>query len=39
MDMGTSTMTVYQSPKYDVTMMVSAESVGKTGFTLNVATK
>jgi hypothetical protein len=39
MDMGTSTMTVYQSPKYDVTMMVSAESAGKTGFTLNVATK
>ena len=39
MDMGTSTMTVYQSPKYDVTMMAAAESAGKTGITLNVASK
>ena len=39
MDMGTSTMTVYQSPKLDVTMMAAAESGGKTGVTLNVASK
>jgi len=39
MDMGTSTMTVYQSPKFDVTIMAAAESAGKTGVTLNVASK
>jgi len=38
MDMGTSSMTVYQSPKYDVTVMVSAESK-TTGISLNVASK
>jgi len=38
MDMGTSAMTVYQSPKYDVTVMVSAESK-TTGISLNVASK
>ena len=38
MDMGTSSMTVYQSPKYGVTVMVSAESK-TTGISLNVASK
>jgi hypothetical protein len=38
MDMGTSSMTVYQSPKYDVTVMVSAEAK-TTGISLNVASK
>ena len=39
MDLGTSTMNVWQSPKYDVTIMAAAESGGKTAITLNVATK
>lgn len=39
MDMGTSSMNVYQSPKYDVTLMVGGSSNGKTGFTLNAASK
>jgi hypothetical protein len=38
MDTGTSTMTVFQSAKYDVTMMVSAEAK-KTGISLTVTTK
>jgi hypothetical protein len=42
MDMGQSSMNVYQSPKYDVTLMVSGVSSGssaKTGITLNAVTK
>jgi hypothetical protein len=38
MDMGTSSMTVYQSPKYDVTVMVSAEAK-TTGLSLSVSSK
>jgi hypothetical protein len=39
MDLGTSTMSVYQSPKLDVTVMAAAQSAGKTEITLNVSTK
>jgi hypothetical protein len=39
MDVGTGTMTVYQSPKLDVTLMTGAESGGKTSITLSVTSK
>lgn len=39
MDMGQSSMNVFQSPKYDVTLMVSSETSSKTAITLNAVTK
>jgi hypothetical protein len=39
MDMGQSTMSVYQSPKYEVSMMIAAEPSAKTAITLSVASK
>ena len=39
MDMGQSTMSVYQSAKYDVSLMIASESKVKTAITLSVASK
>ena len=36
MDMGTSAVRVYQSPKYQVSLMVGSESGGKTSISLSV---
>jgi hypothetical protein len=39
MDMGTSAVRVYQSPKYQVSLMVGSESGGKTSISLSVTSK
>ena len=39
MDLGTSAMEVYQSPKMDVSLIVGSESDGKQSITLAVTTK
>ncbi|HEY3818293.1 MAG TPA: hypothetical protein VGL81_14035 [Polyangiaceae bacterium] len=38
-DMGTSATRIYQGPKYDITLMVGAESGGKTSITQSVSQK